>query len=75
MTNVELIDLLCKIVEQQSEIIREQAFFIEEHTAIDDEIKKTFAEQRSEVDAEIDIIERSVGPIINASPQKGVENA
>lgn len=74
MSNLEIIDLLCKVVEQQAKIIRNQAVFIEEQNTVDEETKKSFAEQRSEVDAEINLIQESVGLIIDVPQQKGEEN-
>lgn len=53
MNNLELIDRLCAVVEMQSAIIRQQAFFIEEQLAVDTAIKGEFAEQRNKIDGEI----------------------
>lgn len=53
MNNLELIDRLCAVVEMQSAIIREQAFFIEEQLTVDTAIKGEFAEKRNRIDGEI----------------------
>ena len=58
MNRLELIDRLCAICEMQSEIIREQATFIEEQLSVDDAIKKRYAARRSIVETEIESLER-----------------
>ena len=58
MNRLELIDRLCAIMEMQSEIIREQETFIEEHLAVDDAVKKRYAAKRSIVETEIASLER-----------------
>lgn len=57
MTNTEIIDRLCAVVEAQSGIIRKQAFCIEQQLAIDEATRNEFARQRETVNAEIDILE------------------
>lgn len=71
MTQLEIIDRLCAVVEAQSDIIRKQAFFIEEQLAVDEAIKNEFAKQRESVDNELDILELSMRPIHNTALRKG----
>lgn len=71
MTNIEIIDRLCAVVEAQSAIIRKQAFFIGEQLAVNEEIKKEFAMQCDAVDDEIDALEFSMRPIHNTALRKG----
>lgn len=65
MNSAELIDRLCSVVEAQADIIREQALFIENQLAVDEEVKKHFAARRDDVDAELDLIEVGLRPIHN----------
>lgn len=73
MNNLELIDRLCTVAETQARIIKEQALFIEEQLAVDDEIKKKFAEQRETVDSELDLLGIGLRPFRNdASAERRV---
>lgn len=65
MNTLEIIDRLCAVTEAQ--IIREQTFFIENCLAVDAEAKKTFADLRKPVDAELDAIEIRLRPIHNTA--------
>ncbi len=65
MTLLELIDRLCKVVEEQAGIIREQTFFIENCKTIDEETKKKFADMRGPASEELDIIELHLRPFHN----------
>ena len=71
MNKLELIDRLCAVVEMQSASIREQAFFIEEQLAVDDEIKKGFEKKREAIDDKLDVLEMNLRPIHNTDTQKG----
>lgn len=71
MNTIEIIDLLCGVVSRQAEIIRTQAFFIEEQAAVDEAVKNIFAEQRMTVEADIGKLERDLGPITGAPLRKG----
>lgn len=71
MNSTELIDRLCAVVEEQAEIIRKQALFIEEQLAVDEEVKKQFAAQRDDVDTELDLIEVGLRPFHNTGLRKG----
>lgn len=62
MTNIELIDRLCGLVESQAAIIREQAFFIEQILCVDEEVKKKFADLRKPTEGEFDEISSYIGP-------------
>lgn len=70
MTNLELIDRLCAVTEEQSKIIREQAFLIEQMQTVDQETKKKFAEKRDAVDAELDLLEVALRPYHNTACRK-----
>lgn len=63
MNALELIDRLCAVTEAQAQIIKEQAFFIENCKTIDEEAKKKFADLREPVDAELDLLEIKLRPI------------
>lgn len=67
MNTLEIIDRLCAVTEAQAQIIREQTFFIENCLAVDAEEKKTFADLRKPVDAELDAIEIRLRPIHNTA--------
>jgi len=67
MTQLELIDCLCNIMEMQSKIIREQALFIEEQLTVDDAIKREFAKKRIAVDDELDRVEYNMRSFHNTS--------
>lgn len=56
MTNLEIIERLCAVVDEQSKIIKEQATFIEEQHSVDEANKAEFAEKRAKIYAEIDEI-------------------
>ena len=76
MSNLEIIDRLCAVTQAQSDIIREQATFIEEQLTVDAEIKKQFAEKRKAVDDELDLIEYGMRPYRNTlSDAEGHKNA
>lgn len=74
MNPIELIDRLCAVTEAQSQIIREQALFIEQMKAVDEETKRQFAEKRVPVDAELDLIEVALRPYHNTALRKGDEH-
>lgn len=65
MNTLELIDRLCAVTEEQSRIIREQAFFIENCLAADAEAKKRFRVLRKKAEAELDVLEYQLRPIRN----------
>lgn len=67
MNTLELIDRLCAVTAAQADIIREQAYFIENCKTIDEEVKKHFADQRGPVDAELDLLEIRLRPIHNTA--------
>ncbi len=67
MTQLELIDCLCNIMEMQSKIIREQALFIEEQLTVDDALKREFAKKRIAVDDELDRVEYNMRSFHNTS--------
>lgn len=67
MNTLELIDRLCAVTSAQAEIIREQAFFIENCKTIDEEAKKHYADLRGPVDTELDILEFKLRPIHNTA--------
>lgn len=64
MSNLEIIDRLCAVTNLQSDIIKEQATFIEEQLAVDAEIKKRFADKRKTADEELDAIECGLRPFL-----------
>lgn len=64
MSNLEIIDRLCAFTQAQSDIIREQATFIEEQLTVDAEIKKRFADKRKTVDDELDLLEHGLRPLL-----------
>ena len=70
MNTLELIDRLCAVTATQADIIREQAYFIENCKTIDEEVKKHFADQRGPVDAELDLLEIRLRPIHNTACRK-----
>lgn len=70
MNTLELIDRLCAVTPAQADIIREQAYFIENCKTIDEEVKKHFADQRGPVDAELDLLEIRLRPIHNTACRK-----
>lgn len=70
MNSLELIDRLCAVTEAQADIIRKQAFFIENCKTIDEETKKHYADLRGPVDAELDILEFKLCPIHNTACRK-----
>lgn len=70
MNTLELIDRLCAVTAAQADIIREQAYFIENCKTIDEEVKKHFADQRGPVDAELDLLEIRLRPIHNTACRK-----
>lgn len=70
MNTLELIDPLCAVTAAQADIIREQAYFIENCKTIDEEVKKHFADQRGPVDAELDLLEIRLRPIHNTACRK-----
>ena len=53
MTNLEIIERLCAVVEEQSKIIKKQAIFIEEQCSVDEEIKSKFIEGCTAIDDKI----------------------
>ena len=68
MTTLETIFRLCAVVQAQSDIIREQATFIEEQLTVDAEIAGAFAEKRRKVDDEIDLLECGLSPRLFERP-------
>jgi hypothetical protein len=70
MNTLELIDRLCAVTAAQADIIREQAYFIENCKTIDEEVKKHFADQRGPVDAELDLLEIKLRHIHNTACRK-----
>lgn len=73
MNDIELIDRLCTVAATQAQIIKEQALFIEQQLAVDEEIKKNFADQRKTVDLELDLLEAELHPFRNdASAERRV---
>lgn len=50
MSDVELIDRLCAVTSELSDIVRKQAVFIEEQLAVDNAEKKEFAEMAAKAD-------------------------
>ena len=72
MNSIELIDRLCTVAATQAQIIKEQALFIEQQLAVDEEIKK-FADQRKTVDLELDLLEAELHPFrTDASAERRV---
>ncbi len=71
MSNIELIDQLCEIAGKQSALIKRLSLFIAEMNTVDEETKKTFADECSAVDNEIGKLEKDLGPIIESSMRKG----
>ena len=72
MSNLEIIDRLCAVTQAQSDIIREQATFIEEQLTVDAEIKKQFADKRKAVDDELDALEYGMRTLLpEQSPNSG----
>ena len=49
MNTLELIDRLCAVTAAQADIIREQAYFIENCKTIDEEVKKHFCFPKIEI--------------------------
>lgn len=72
MTTLETIDRLCTVVEAQAKLIREQATFIEEQLAVEEEIKQSFSERREVIDNELDLIEIGLRPIRNTITDKAI---
>lgn len=70
MTQAELIDRLCSVVEKQAQIIKEQALFIEEQLTVDQAIKEGYAKKREAVDDELDIIEYGLRPFRNTGERR-----
>ena len=70
MTPMELVDRLCAVTAKQADIIREQAFFIENVLTVDDEARKKFAAMREPVDAELDDLEYQLRPFHNTGCRK-----
>ena len=70
MTQTELIDRLCSVVEKQAQIIKEQALFIEEQLAVDEAVKEGFSKKREAVDDELDIIEYGLRPFCNTGERR-----
>ena len=70
MNTLELIDRLCGVTTAQADIIREQAFFIENCKTIDEEAKRHYADLRGTVDAELDLLEIRLRPIHNTACRK-----
>lgn len=50
MTNTELIDRLCTLLESQAEIIREQALYIEQVLDVDEAVREKYADLRKSVE-------------------------
>ena len=71
MSNIEVIDCLCAVVEMQSAIIKKQAFFIEEQLTVDDEIKEGFRREREAIDSKLDVLGVNQRPDCDADTQKG----
>ena len=67
MNTLELIDRLCAVTAAQADIIREQAFFIENCKTIDEEAKRHYADLRGTVDAELDLLEVRLRPVHNTA--------
>ncbi len=57
MTNTELIDRLCSLLESQAEIIREQAFYIEQVLDVDEAVREKYADLRKSVEGGLESIE------------------
>jgi len=73
VNDIELIDRLCTVAATQAQIIKEQALFIEQQLAVDEEIKKNFADQRKTVDLELDLLEAELHPFrTDASAERRV---
>lgn len=70
MNTLELIDRLCAVTAAQADIIREQAFFIENCKSIDEEAKRHYADLRGTVDAEPDLQKIKLRPIHNTACRK-----
>ena len=72
MSNLEIIDRLCAVTQAQSDIIREQATFIEEQLTVDAEIKKQFSDKRKAVDDELDLLEYGLRTLLpEQTPNSG----
>lgn len=71
MNSPELIDRLCAVVEEQAKIIRDQALFIENELAVEEEAKKQFAARRDDTDKELDLIETGLLPYHGTGLRKG----
>ena len=65
MNTLEIIDRLCAVTTAQADIIREQAFFIENVLTVDEEAREKFAALRKPVEAELDLLEYQLRPICN----------
>ena len=73
MNDIELIDRLCTVAATQAQIIKEQALFIGQHLAFDEESTKKFAEQRETVDQELGALGVELLPFRNdASAERRV---
>lgn len=71
MSNIEVIDCLCAVVEMQSAIIKKQAFFIEEQLTVDDEIKESFRRECEAIDSKLNVLGVNQCPACDADAQKG----
>ncbi|MGN0489317.1 MAG: hypothetical protein ACI4HO_08660 [Ruminococcus sp.] len=69
MTNIEIIDRLCSIVNDQAELIRQLALRAAEAGAI----TKELTQRRESLQREIRSIERTAGPIITSAEKEAEE--
>ena len=56
MNAIETIDRLCEVVKMQAEIINRQALFIAEMSAVDEETKKEFDDDRRKAEDELKLL-------------------
>lgn len=56
MNATETIDRLCEVVSMQADIIRKQAFFIAQMSAVDEETKKEFDDDRRKAEDELKLL-------------------
>lgn len=66
MTNIEMIDRLCGIINAQAELIRQLAFTASEAGSI----SEALTEKRRSIQKEIRSIERAAGPIITSAEKE-----
>ena len=71
MTTLELIDRLCSIVEEQSRIIKDQAFYMEQINGVNESDLTRFAEVRNATATRLKELEVEMRPFHITFVQEG----